>query len=98
MNRLLHIIALFAGASALICIALWATVWTPGEGVESAGADIADLFGAPETSTQKFQRALDHLGHEAPRAFDLNGNTVYFSVNFVDYSPREALKLSLIHI
>jgi hypothetical protein len=92
VNRLLHITALLAGASALLCAALWATVWTPGEGVVPAGADIADLFGVPDTPTQKFQRALDHMGHEPPRAFDLNGNTVYFSVNFVDYSPIEALK------
>lgn len=92
MNRLPKILALLFGASALLCAALWATVWTPGDGVAPSNADIVDLFSHEETTTQKFQRALDHLGHEPPRAFDINGNTVYFSVNYLDKSPVEVLK------
>jgi hypothetical protein len=93
MKRALQLLALFTAASALLCAALWATVWTPGEGVAPSNADITDLFASDsETTTTRFQRALDHLGHEAPRAFDLNGNTIYVSINMVDTAPVEVLK------
>jgi hypothetical protein len=93
MKYVLQPLAVLTAASALLCAALWATVWTPGQGVQPSSADITDLFASEgETTTTKFQRALDHLGHEPARAFDLNGNTVYFSVNFVDNSPTEVLK------
>ncbi len=92
MKRLLQITALLAAGGALLCAVTWGTVvWTPGEGVATSEADITDFFSGEESSTKRFQRALDHLGHEAPRAFDLNGNTVYFSVNHVDKRPVEVL-------
>ncbi len=92
MNRALKILALLTAAGALLAAGLSALVWTPGEGVATSRADIVDLFYHPETPTTRFERGLKHLGHEAPRAFDVNGNTVYFSVNFVDQRPIEVLK------
>jgi hypothetical protein len=92
MSRTLKITALLAASAALVCGLVWTVVvWTPGEGVSSSQADIFDLFSAPDTPTARFQRALDHLGHEPPRAFDLNGNTVYFSINQLDKSPMQVL-------
>lgn len=92
MSRILKIWALVSAACALLLVGLWATVWTPGQGVADSKADIVDLFSHPDTPTTRFERALEHLGHEKPRAFDLNGNTVYFSVNYVDQRPIEVLK------
>lgn len=92
MSRVLKITALLAASAALACALVWTVlVWTPGQGVSPLQADIFDLFSTPDTPTARFQRALDHLGHEPPRAFDLNGNTVYFSINQVDKSPRQVL-------
>lgn len=82
---------LFAGAGLLV-IGLSATVWMPGEGVSVSEANILDLFSAEDNPQASFQRALKHLGHEAPRAYDINGNTVYFSVSHIDKKPIEVLK------
>lgn len=49
--------------------------------VKESNADIFAMSFAERTSTQKFQAALENLGHETPRVYDLNGNTVMFSVN-----------------
>jgi len=91
-RRLLSLVAcLFAGAG-LVVVGLSAAVWTPGQGVVSSQADILDLFSAEDNPQADFQRALKHLGHEAPRAYDINGNTVYFSISNVDKKPIEVLK------
>lgn len=50
-------------------------------GVQESQADIFSMSFAERTSTQKFQAALDDLGHEKPRVYDYNGNTVLFSTN-----------------
>jgi hypothetical protein len=50
-------------------------------GVQESSADIFSMSFAERTSTQKFQAALDDLGHEKPRVYDYNGNTVMFSTN-----------------
>lgn len=49
--------------------------------VPDSNADIFTMAFGERTSTQKFQSALDRLGHEKPRVYDLNGNTVMFSTN-----------------
>lgn len=91
-RRLLALTALLFGAGGLWAVVLSANIWTPGVGVRPSQANIIDLFGAEDDPQAGFQRALKHMGHEAPRAFDINGNTVYFSVNHIDKKPIELLK------
>lgn len=50
-------------------------------GIQESHADIFSMSFAARTSTQKFQASLDKLGHEKPRVYDMNGNTVMFSTN-----------------
>jgi hypothetical protein len=67
-----------------------------GEGVtlvKEGRADIVTSSLAERTSTQKFASALENLGHEAPRVYDYNGNTVYFSTREVmGKRPEEILQ------
>lgn len=91
-GRLLKLVALgFAGAG-LVAVLLSATIWAPGEGVSTSQADILDLFTGSDRPNASFERALKSLGHEPPRAFDINGNTVYFSISQVDQSLDEVLR------
>lgn len=65
---------------------------TPTIGVQETNADIFTTTFAEPTNTQKFTEALDRLGHEKPRTYDYNGNTVFFSTNFVRKAPPEVLR------
>jgi hypothetical protein len=58
-------------------------------GVQESQADIASFDFTPTTSTQRFQKALDALGHETPRVYDYNGNTVMFSTNIIRGDMRK---------
>lgn len=91
-RRLLSLTALLFAGAGLVVVGLSATVWAPGDGVSVSQANILDLFSADDNPQAGFQRALKHLGHEPPRAFDINGNTIYFSVNHIDKKPIEVLK------
>jgi hypothetical protein len=92
ISRPLSLVALLFAGAGLLAVALSATVWSPGEGVNSSQADILDLVTVADTPGDRFERALKHLGHEPPRAYDINGNTVYFSVSHVDLDPIEVLR------
>jgi hypothetical protein len=61
-------------------------------GVQESSADIFGMTFAERTSTQKFQSALDKMGHEKPRVYDYNGNTVMFSTNQVRGSVNDVLR------
>lgn len=91
-RTLLSLMACVFAAAGLLAVALSATIWSPAQGVSSSQADILDLLGTPPSSERRFERALKQLGHEPPRAFDINGNTVYFSVHHIDKSPQEVLR------
>lgn len=91
-RRLLSLIACLFGGAGLLIAGLSATIWAPGEGVSVSQANIIDFFSSEDNPQASFQRALKHLGHEAPRAYDINGNTVYFSVSHIDKKPIEVLK------
>ena len=61
--------------------------------VTEGHADIVTSSLADRTSTQKFASAMENLGHEAPRVYDYNGNTVYFSTREVQGKrPEEILQ------
>ncbi|AWV90378.1 hypothetical protein DFR33_107222 [Bradymonas sediminis] len=93
-NKLL-ISGLKLGASgALICAIAWAVVTfsSPGGEVEPAEATILsmDMF-APASKSKRFADTLEAFDMEEPRAYDWNGNTVYFSMATTDASPMEVL-------
>lgn len=91
-RTLLSLLACAFAAAGLLAVGLSTTVWSPGQGVSPSQADILDLLGSDPSSGRRFERALKQLGHEPPRAFDINGNTIYFSVNHIDKSPQEVLR------
>jgi hypothetical protein len=83
---------LMVTALSVLAIA-WAVGVLDFEGqVPESHADIAWLSAAPRSNTQQFQRSLQRLGHDAPQVFDLNGNTVYFSVAYSRHSPEQVLR------
>ncbi len=59
--------------------------------VKPSQADITWMTPVAPTPTQRFAAALQDLGHEAPRAYDLNGNNVYFSTRLSRKSPERLL-------
>lgn len=60
--------------------------------VQESQADITDLgLFAPATSTQRFVKALDNLGHETPRIYNYNGNQIFFSTSSSPKRPRELI-------
>lgn len=89
MKRTIHIAGRIILTLGTVAALGWAFVALnpPGEdgettiGVQESQADIFSMSFAERTSTQKFQTALDRLGHESPRVYDYNGNTVMFSTN-----------------
>lgn len=60
--------------------------------IASSHADISWFSGADRSNIAKFGDSLERLGHDAPQSFDLNGNTVHFSVNFSDREPIEIMR------
>lgn len=60
--------------------------------VESSRADITWMTPFSPSPTQRFASALEDLGHEPPRAYDLNGNDVYFSTRVSRKSPERLLQ------
>jgi hypothetical protein len=78
-------LTIFAAAALML-------VTSPSGEVTRAEADIAMLNFAPRTPDQEFSEALKKLGHEPPRVYDYNGNTVYFSTNISRKRPDELLR------
>jgi len=83
------------GASgALICAIAWAVVTfgSPRGEIDPAEATILsmDMFSSP-TKSEGFANTLEAFDMEKPRAYDWNGNTVYFSMGMTDASPMEVL-------
>ena len=60
-----------------------------GVGVQSSRADVLWPLMTARSHTQRFAGALDDLGHEPPRVFDLNGNEVFFSTRTTHKRPDE---------
>ena len=60
--------------------------------VKESNADLAWFSPMNPGNTQRFAMALDELGHEPPRLYDLNNNEVYFSTRPVKgKNPREIM-------
>ena len=77
------------GCGALIA-AIATTIAILGTSSESH-ADIAWLSPFERSNQESFQSALENLGHEQPRRYNLNGNTVFFSTNTSRKSPRQLM-------
>ncbi|CAN0497782.1 unnamed protein product, partial [Laminaria digitata] len=60
--------------------------------VKESQANLDWLSPLQETNTHKFATALDELGHEPPRVYDLNDNEFFFSTRAVrNKTPREIM-------
>ena len=88
---------LWTGVKLLGCGALIAAIGfaiavlgTSGTVAESH-ADVAWLSPFERSNTERFDTALEHLGHDEAQRFNLNGNTVYFSSNTSRKSPRQVM-------
>ncbi len=82
---------LTTAGTTLVLIAIAIVTFYPTTGVKKSEADISWGTTFTRSSTQKFTTTLDKLGHPAPRSYDYNGNTVFFSARTTRQSPREAM-------
>lgn len=81
------------GAALVIWAVGWAVVVLDSHGtVSDSQADIVDFGFGPASPHQRFGKALERLGHDEPQALELNGNTVYFSVNYAKQPPRQLME------
>lgn len=62
------------------------------EPVAQADADIAAFNFAPKSQQQRFVDTLREQGMERPRAYDHNGNKMFFSTATTKESPRQVLE------
>lgn len=82
-----------AGAGGLIfAIAFGFGVFDPDLEVQSSDADILALDFAKRTPVEKFEGALDDLGHRDPRPFNMNGNVVFFSSLETEEEPLAVME------
>ncbi|MGM0556681.1 MAG: hypothetical protein ACQEVA_09920 [Myxococcota bacterium] len=63
-----------------------------GEFFGEAGADIVTTEFAPTTQQQRFEQSLKDYGFAAPRMYDYDGNTVFFSSKTSRKSPSIAAR------
>lgn len=92
-RRLMVGLKLVATAASLLAIAAAFLVGSDEAQVEPAHADIHALGNfAPETKKERFGAALSDLGMSTPRAYDWNGNTVYFSYMLTPDEPHVVLE------
>lgn len=68
----------------------FAVMGTDGD-VSESHADITWLSPFERSNTESFNQALSRLGHDEPRRYDLNGNTVYFSTNTTHKMPLQVM-------
>ncbi len=61
-------------------------------GVQEAEADIWGLNFAEKTKQEKFVGTLQEMGMEKPRAYNWNGNRVFFSTMTTSESPQAVLR------
>lgn len=88
----MSLLKIAAAVLVILGIGTAVVVWGPEGEVADSQADIIDLGFGPPAIHKRFGKALERLGHDEPQAYDLNGNTVYFSVNYLDDSPREVMQ------
>lgn len=60
--------------------------------IQESQADIFGMSFAAPNRTQKFMESLERLGHEPPRAYDANGNSMFFSTAVTHKMPEQILR------
>ncbi|RAL25013.1 hypothetical protein DL240_02025 [Lujinxingia litoralis] len=83
-----------AAAGAMIAALAWAVgVFDIDGSVQDSHADLLDLRPLSTIDpVESFARELAELGHPEPRTYELNGNTIYFSVRKTDAPPLQVLQ------
>lgn len=82
---------LLACGASIAAIAWAVGILGPDGSVDPSQADIGWFNLRPASQSALFAQSLEALGHDAPQAFELNGNVVYLSTRTSDKSPRELL-------
>lgn len=67
------------------------TVVDVGGPIAESHADIFSAWGGP-SNEQRFDDALESLGHDEPRVYELNGNLINFSVDYRRERPVEVAR------
>jgi len=82
----------FTGATVFAIGWIGLTVGDTKTGVKEAQADIWSLDFAPKSRQQRFVETLMDEGMEKPRAYDFNGNQMFFSTATTNESPVQVLR------
>lgn len=91
--KLKLLVKLAASGATIFAIGLGISVLQPDPHtpVATANADIASFSFAPKSQQQRFVETLKKEGMEKPRAYNHNGNRMFFSTTTTRESPREVL-------
>lgn len=82
-----------AAAGATIAVVAFAVATLgPRAEVAETRADVVDFAFFDTTPSARFVRALEHLGHEPPRAYLMGEETVYFSARSTTRTPAELVE------
>ncbi len=60
--------------------------------VAESQADVFDFSFGQKPNQVRFHESLESMGHPEPQVFDLNGNLIHFSVNYLPYDPPEIMR------
>lgn len=81
-----------ATATAIAAVAFGVAVLDVSAPGSVSHADITWLSGGFEqTNTEQFDEALQDLGHDEPRRYEMDGNTVFFSTTTSRKAPRQLM-------
>lgn len=97
LEQLPKVFAKFALSGAVLGGIFWGVMTlypsTRGVEVKPSDADILTFGFAGPSDMQKFSEALNRMGHETPRVYNMNENTVFFSTAVHPYKkPDEVLR------
>ncbi len=92
LGRHLLNVGKIAGAGAIVATIAFAIAVVGTDGpVSESHADLTWLSPFERSNTDRFEAALDRLGHSEPKEYDLNGNRVYFSTAISRKTPESLL-------
>ncbi len=91
-SRVVAIVKLAIAGLVICAIAFTIAVVDRDGSVSETQADIFDTAFGPKPNQVRFNEALESMGHTEPQVFDLNGNNVYFSVQYEDQNPGDVMR------
>lgn len=77
--------------AAIAAIAFGIAVFGSPSGVSESHADLVWFSSFERSNSDRFESALQRLGHDEPKSYTLNGNRVYFSATTSLKTPEELL-------